>query len=384
MLDGTSRMGQPLPDWSSESRVSTVCCCSSDKAVGWDDGSHGLSGQWSGGDLTTPGLRPPPLFRALGLRGASSASLPPHRRLRSMFQRPRAVLPDSSHQGVSSWKDSSRKLFTFGDAHVSSADCNKSHSNSAVDTCKSGPLESSTAACDRVAKKRVLLRTCSHPEVLRSDEGKERETRSLSLTGMKLEVPPQCPPVSAPSRGRGRRSSSVFPESWTEHSGWRRERPQAERKRRSRGRPWDTHKSAAASVEPEGHQEAGLCQWLQSLGFAEDERSPPTRRIAFGGELQRSHFEKRLAGHRGGTTETGTQQTHQRRDRRPHFLPPIPQSTSSSCSSSLLNVPLLLPENSPPPSRCVSPESPCSPLPVPLLTHIPLPPRKRRDFKTLF
>lgn len=402
-------MAQPWPDWPYESRVSTSCCCSSGKAEGLDEGVHGLLGQKGGGDLTPAGLRPPPLFRTLSQRGAS-ASLPPHRRLRSMFNRPRAVLPDSGrHDGLSSWKGSSGKLFIFTDAHVSSADCKKSHSNSGEEVCISGPPDSSDAASDRVARKRALRRACSHQEVPRSNEGSiemrkgllwERETassahvptlsQSLSLTGIKREVPPQfsggtCAPARPPARGRGRWSSSVFPESWSEQSGWRRDGQQADkaqRKRRTRGRQRDLHKSVAASEAPHGHHEAGLCQWLQSLGFGEDQRDPLTtnrRQSEFGGELQRLNCEERFAGQRGGTAETDAQ-PHERRDRRPHFLPPIPQSTSSS----LLNVPLLLPENSPPPTRCVSPESPCTPLPVPLLSHFPLPPRKRRDFQTLF
>lgn len=388
MLDGASRMGQPLPDWPSESGVNAVCCCSAaEPGPGWAEGGHALSGRGSqsrnGGDLTVPGLRPPPLFRSLGLRDSSSASLPPHRRLRSMFYRPRAVLPDCGHHGLSSWKDSSSKLFTFREAHMSPADGKKSHSNSAVETCMSGPPESSMPADDK-------------------EKGFpwERETRSLSLTGIKTELPLQwCGEASdtghsarAPARGRGRWSSSVCPESWSEQqSGWRRREKQqaqrAQRKRRSGGRQRDPHKSTAASAAPDRHQEeAGLCQWLQSLGFAAEQKDPPTanrRQSAFGGEVPRPCFEERLASHRGWMAESDAQPVHQRRDRRPHFLPPIPQTNTTS-SSSLLDVPLLLPENSPPPSRCDSPEPPCSPLAVPLLSHIPLPLRKKRDFKTLF
>lgn len=93
------------------------------------------------------------------------------------------------------------------------------------------------------------------------------------------------------------------------------------------------------SLTSETERDDGLCEWLHSLGIADkEEDSVPTNR-----SNQRQLLVSRgsrMLGHREGCSDTVA--AH-RRARHPHVLPPICQP------GSLLHVPLLLPENSPPP-----------------------------------
>ncbi|KAL1278982.1 hypothetical protein QQF64_025655 [Cirrhinus molitorella] len=101
-----------------------------------------------------------------------------------------------------------------------------------------------------------------------------------------------------------------------------------------------------------------LSLWIQNLETTDSKRKQTTKQ----------HWND--SGGRGnwaGSLCKGAGQVQ--RDRRPHFLPPI---TQSDC---LLNVPLLLPENSPPPSPCSPSDILFFPLSVP---HIQPFPRERR------
>ncbi|KAJ7992718.1 hypothetical protein DPEC_G00281580 [Dallia pectoralis] len=109
------------------------------------------------------------------------------------------------------------------------------------------------------------------------------------------------------------------------------------------------------SFTSETGEDSGLCQWLRSLGITDEEKAgiSPSR-----SKQQTGGFRERTAGHIERYSHPAA---NHRRDRRPHFLPPICQS------GSLLRVPLMLPENSPPPSPRPSAHVPFRPLSVPLL-----------------
>lgn len=101
-----------------------------------------------------------------------------------------------------------------------------------------------------------------------------------------------------------------------------------------------------------------ISQWIQSLEITDSKRKQTTK-------PHRNTSTGRGKG--AGYLCKGAGQPQ--RDRRPHFLPPI---TQSDC---LLNIPLLLPDNSPPPSPCSPSEVLFFPLSVP---HIQPRPRERR------
>ncbi|XP_023691957.1 uncharacterized protein [Paramormyrops kingsleyae] len=322
-------------------------------AQGCEAGDNDVSGM----KRLSQGLCPPPVFRSIrGLTGTSTG-LPPHQRLRSIFRRSRAVLP--------------------ADANTETQRCGFPH----LDVLRAGPLMQAG-----------IPRTDSQP----AHNSPAAQSTTFQLT----------PPSMLHWEGKGRRSGVISPLGQPAESGWRKRR--RTRRAEATGRRPDTSDQPGSLVLPsEGPKEAELCLWLQDLEITDRARERPSvtsdsqrgwtrlgpllgrREVGQGAGLGTGLGAGLGAGLGTGLgaglgaglgtglgaglgvglgtglgaglgTGLGTGQgVTQRPDRRPHFLPPITQS------GSLLEVPLFLPENSPPPSPCVPPSDPFSPLPVP-------------------
>ncbi|XP_016424285.1 uncharacterized protein LOC107752754 [Sinocyclocheilus rhinocerous] len=249
----------------------------------------------------TVDLRPAPLFRALGLTGLS-ASLPPHRRLRSVLNTTRSTLGQSV--------DRPDPLM------------DRPHRNS--------PLNGLICIQDKPLPK-ILHATHQKDEISMNKEP--------PVVGVQRWHHGQR---TARTRGR---DTGIRPEKeeYLFEEVWREQTPKVMRKKKNK------------QVKNEA---SDFSLWIQSLEITDSERKQATKR-------HRSN-----SSGRGNWAESlckGAGQTQ--RDRRPHFLPPI---TQSDC---LLNVPLLLPDNSPPPSPCSPSEILLFPLSVP---HIQPFPRERR------
>lgn len=233
-------------------------------------------------------LRPAPLFRTLGLRGLS-ASLPPHRRLRSVLN----TTPSTSGQSV----DRSDPLM------------DRPHRNSPLHGLK------------RIQDKPL-------PKIVPANHQKDE----ISIKNEPQTVRVQYWHHSSRDTGiRTEKEEYLFEEVWREQT------PKVMRKKKNK------------QVKNEA---SDLSLWIQSLEITDNKRL-------------RNNSSGR--GNWAGPLCKGAGQTQ--RDRRPHFLPPI---TQSDC---LLNVPLLLPDNSPPPSPCSPSDIRFFPLSVP---HIQPFPRERR------
>lgn len=291
-------------------------------------------------------LRPPPLFRSIGPPGLS-ASLPPHRRLRSIFCRSRAVLPTNTHPTEAS------DTHTFTDIQagigartiMSPLGCNDVLSE---DVRSSTVLKALQPEVD--SHRRAVFRSGGFADtwstVSASPQAQsERQDRQLFSH--------LCPSARASGGGRGRQGRSVTPLQTSEDPAIKEKQQQKRRKRSYKVDCGGTQKYAVPPLT-EKEEDARLCEWLQSLGIEDsNERDSVTTN-----NQQRLFVSRcrRVTGHR----QQDTAACH-RRDRRPHFLPPICQP------GSLLHVPLLLPENSPPPSPCTYLYASIHSLPVPPL-----------------
>ncbi|XP_041736348.2 uncharacterized protein LOC121569443 [Coregonus clupeaformis] len=306
-------------------------------------------------------LRPPPLFRSIGSSGLS-ASLPPHRRLRSIFRRSRAVLPANTHAGEVSGTHTLQDLLSG--THINALPHPLTHN-------------------DVVSEKDVHINTVSETQtqpkrhgltVLEPPTGPLKDTLSFIISAESRQQGGQpfsqiSPPLRTDIKGMARWDRAEAPLKMREDlgtgEGGLKEKQKVKRRKRRRRRvdcKEEDHANdryVAPFFTPETEGDGGLCQWLQSLGITDREKEAisPNR-----SKHQQSGFRERMAGRREGYSHPAA---NHRRDRRPHFLPPICQS------GSLLHVPLLLPENSPPPSPCTSPHAPFHPLPVPLLHPLP-------------
>lgn len=287
-------------------------------------------------------LRPPPLFRSIGPPGLP-ASLPPHRRLRSIFCRSRAVLPAHTHPAEAS------------DTHTFTDILTGNHARTVV--C---PLE-----CDDVFSEDVqpgtVLNALRPTEVAPQDlhrravfrSGDTWSTASPQDRRDRQLLSHLCPSAAASGRNRGRQGRLVTPLQTSEDAAIKERRLQKRRKRSYKVDCAGKQKYVVPSLTEE-EDNARLCEWLQSLGIADrSEKDAVTTN-----SQQQRLFAPRC---RGATShrEQESAASH-RRDRRPHFLPPICQPDSR------LHVLLLLPENSPPPSPCSYPHTPMHSLPVPL------------------
>lgn len=278
-------------------------------------------------------LQPPPLFRSIGPPGLL-ASLPPHRRLRSLFCRSRAVLPANARTTEAS--------NTFTDIHAAH------HAHMCSLHCSDGLLEdvqSSTVESDSqrraVLKSGVFTHTWGLVSKCPRVQSKQPDTELFSDLR---------PSATINETLRGREARLVAPLQTSEDPAIKEKQQQKRRKRSYRVECAGKQKYVVPLFTEE-EEDARLCEWLQSLGI-----DGSKGKDAVSANNQQRLFVSRC---RGRTGKPDTVASH-RRDRRPHFLPPINQSDS------LLHVPLLLPENSPPPSPCTFSDAPIHSLPVPL------------------
>ncbi|XP_044038414.1 uncharacterized protein LOC122869447 isoform X2 [Siniperca chuatsi] len=280
-------------------------------------------------------LRPPPLFRSIGPPGPS-ASLPPHRRLRSMFCRSGAVLPANTHPTEASDTHTFTDIQSGNHAHTS--------------TCPLGCNDALQPEMDSDLRRRAAFRsgvfadTWSVVSACPQTQSGQQDRQLFSHL---------CPSAGANGRNRGRQGRLVTPLQTSEAPAIKDKRQQKRRKRSYKVDCAGKQKYVVASLTDKEREGARLCEWLQSLAIADsNEKDSVTTK------------QRRFVSRCRGVTGHGQQDTaaSHRRDRRPHFLPPICQSDS------LLHVSLLLlPEKSPPPSACTYPDAPIPSLPVPLL-----------------
>lgn len=282
-------------------------------------------------------LHPAPLFRSIGLTGLS-ASLPPHRRLRSILHRARAVRPDGAGAKAT---------------RTDSAPCG-SNANALV-----------SEATDRALPFRDFLPDIMTPK-LRPPSLTDRETRTKGnrLTGnvetfsivrshteSRLNLGhhlagtlQRCHSIGhedASSKTYTSKRAVVFPPTSLE--------PPASAGRRRWGR-----KIRRILTSEKGGDKPDISECFHSLVITDDHPSAITRNLQPSGSSESNRREPDIESKKKGVCYT-------RRDRRPHFLPPISQS---GC---LLDVPFVLPENSPPPSPCSVFSAPFFPLTVPPL-----------------
>ncbi|XP_037398259.1 uncharacterized protein LOC119264240 [Pygocentrus nattereri] len=349
------------------------------------DSSHWSStpkGEMEGDRVGKGTLRPPPLFRSIGLTGLS-ASLPPHRRLRSALHRARAVLPANANanETTHSWPQapsSGTNTNTSGASerglplkgHIRSSlhvglvtHGLDTYNDSLPDivTHKLGlpePQKKITPHREcHVGKTKILTFSSSH---VQADKGKHLHIRSNLGLSNKMLIPArtahrQNNTAHNPPPKAHRRRSTVSPFTQNDvclcETGETTERLAGNRREKWRRRKINStgvHSRSERLLTPEEGQEDNICQWLSSLGITDKEK-----------DQRESQREPNRQGCRLESVEKAACPT--RRDRRPHFLPPISQS---DC---LLNVPLVLPENSPPPSPSCVPSDPFFPLQVPAL-----------------
>lgn len=293
-------------------------------------------------------LQPPPLFRSIGPPGLS-ASLPPHRRLRSIFCRSRAVLPADTHNIEASDIHTFTNILTGNHARTMMCPlgCNEALSE---DIQPSTVLNALEPEVDSDLHKRAVFRS-----------GVFADTWSLVSVSAQAQSGQQdrqlfshlCPSARASGRNIGRQGRLVTPLQTSEDPTIKEKQQQKRRKRSYKVDCAGKQKYVVPSLT-EKEEDARLCEWLQSLGIADRSAKNPITT-----NNQQRLFVSRcreVTSHR----EPDTAASH-RRDRRPHFLPPICQSDS------LLHVPLLIPENSPPPSPHTYPDAPIHLLPVPPL-----------------
>ncbi|XP_031690391.1 uncharacterized protein LOC116375907 [Oncorhynchus kisutch] len=302
-------------------------------------------------------LRPPPLFRSIGPSGLS-ASLPPHRRLRSIFRRSRAVLPANTHAGKVSGTHTLQDLLSG--THINTLP----HQLTPNDVVSEKDVHINTDSETQTQPKRLM--SAHGLTVLEPPTGPLTDTLSFIVSAKSRQQGGQpffqlSPPLRTHIKGRARWGRAVSPLKMRDDLGTGEGGVKEKQKRRRLD--WKGEDQAndryVSSFTPETEGDGGLCQWLQSLEIGDREKEAISPNSS---KQQPSGFRERMARHREGYSHPAA---NHRRDRRPHFLPPICQS------GSLLHVPLLLPKNSPPPSPCTSPHAPFHPLPVPLLHPLP-------------
>ncbi|KAL4657954.1 hypothetical protein GN956_G2825 [Arapaima gigas] len=284
-------------------------------------------------------LRPPRLFRSIGGLTGTSASLPPHRRLRSIFCRSRAILPANMEKQALGVMQTTLDVITPGKTLTETNRLTKAGETThtltlaAVEPQKGMFTQSDSSA--------------GRPKLTGAADNLTEPHPSLQL----------APPAWIHSEGRAVSPLAHKADHRRSKRGSKTEAAQRKQRKKKNG-------VEAIYLDVEGPKDGGLSQWLQSLEIVDRERNTPLGR---GDGSQRGRTQavsKPGMGRRKGvlqrTTHFDTELGH-RKDRRPHFLPPITQS------GSLLGVPLLLPENSPPPSPCFSSNTPFAPLLVPQL-----------------
>ncbi|XP_035253338.1 histone-lysine N-methyltransferase 2B-like [Anguilla anguilla] len=294
-------------------------------------------------------LRAPPLFRSISPTGVS-AGLPPHRRLRAVFRRSRAVLPADTPRVCG---DALSQADGFVGTPARTRDLARAASPT-LELPRRAAVPANAPMCPPAALNRQGGgRPCPQP----APSPRTRRDRKGSWGGVGVGVGAGA--VSPAAQGEGPTGGAARAD----------ERKRKKRRRRTEGRrvnyPGNEWRGVPAH-NAEGGGDRALCSWLESLGLTDTERDTP----GLTASANRQGRTLQEAGSLKGRADPGQRGAEpSRRDRRPYFLPPISQS------GALLYVPLLLPENSPPPSPCSSPTAPVFPLPVPRLQ--PLPPTRK-------
>lgn len=294
-----------------------------------------------GASRPPPVLRPPPLFRSIGPPGLP-AGVPPHRRLRSMFCRSRAVLPANTHVVG----DSDVRTFTdiLTGNHAPTIMCPLGCNDALSEDIRRGTM---SAALEPAVDSDLQ----SGAAVFRSGFFADRVSpRAHNVRQDRQLFSHVCPSA----RVNVRQGSGVTPLQTSEEPAIKERQHQ---KRRKRSYRVDCTGEGAVPSLTEKEEDTRLCEWLQSLGIAGGKA-----KASITTNNQQQLFVSRCSGVM--SLRHPDTAASQRRDRRPHFLPPICQSDS------LLHVPLLLPENSPPPSPCTDPDAPIHYLPIPPLKPI--------------
>lgn len=318
--------------------VSNSSCWSFEREIRPYRSSH----RSEGGQRVPYPLHPAPLFRSIGLTGLS-ASLPPHRRLRSILHRARAVRPDDANA-------------------------------------------KETGAAEGGSDAKALVSEAT-------DRGLPFKDFLPDITTQKLCPPPQSARETRTRRNRSIGDTETFSSLWSQTESRLNPRNATLPRRHSVGHqdpPSKTYMSRRTVVFPltsaETPESAGRKRWsrrirriltsekssdeqdisdcFHSLVITDDRPSANTKHLQDSGSPKSNRSDL-------DNEHEGKGACHTRRDRRPHFLPPISQS---GC---LLDVPFVLPENSPPPSPSGAFSTPFFPLCVPALPLCPQ--RRERD-----
>nr|XP_055036700.1 uncharacterized protein LOC129424136 [Misgurnus anguillicaudatus] len=269
-------------------------------------------------------LGPAPLFRTVGLTGLS-ASLPPHRRLRSVVHK---TLNTStvSCQSDDLWTRRPSRWFPSDSAVSRGPRIHQPHTNSL--SVLTGQTETQEKRLPNVGVKK-----CSIPQKLRSPRNqrvKDKEMVPLMVNVSHWDYS---------GRLKTRNTSPVRQKEWGEYMFEEVWRGESQKFRRTKTKRINRN------------EVSDISQRIQSLEITDTQTESHKHQMG---------FKPRGRGHRA--VPLGREEGQTRRDRRPHFLPPI---TQSDC---LLNVPLILPDNSPPPSPCSPSDILFFPLSVPLPT----------------
>ncbi|KAA8585615.1 hypothetical protein FQN60_004309 [Etheostoma spectabile] len=280
---------------------------------------------------TSFALRPPPLlFRSIE-PPALSAGSPPHRRLRSIFCRSRAVLPVNAHPIEASDTHTFTDIRTAKHARtiMSPLGCDEAVSGDVQCSAGLNPLqpEVDSDLHRRTAGFRSGTHTDTQPE----------ETASTQTETVGQLLSQLCQPSAADGRNRGTQGRWVTPRQTSEDPGITQKQQKRKRRRRRRRKRKVDCAGKRKYVVPsltEKEEEARLCEGLQSLRIADSREKDSDA-----ANNQRRPFVSRC---RTVTRGQETAAENHMRDRRPHFLPPLCRSDT------LLHVPFLLPQNSPP------------------------------------
>ncbi|KAK2864797.1 hypothetical protein Q7C36_003951 [Tachysurus vachellii] len=296
------------------------------------------SSRGSGGKSVPCPLGPVPLFRSIGLTGLS-ASLPPHRRLRSVLHRARAVRPDNANANET---DRARGGSDANRLVSEATDTGLPFKDFLPDIMTPTPRPPSQSRETRTRESRSIGNVETFSSLWSQAESSLNPSFDLVDTLQRRHsVGHQDPP----SKIYASRRTVVFPLTSTEtpaHAG---------RKRWSRRirQIWTSEKSS---------DEQDISEYFHSLVITDNVPSANTKHPQTSGSPKSNRSDV-------DSEREGKGACHTRRDRRPHFLPPISQS---GC---LLDVPFILPENSPPPSPSSTFSTPFFPLCVPALPVFP-------------
>ncbi|KAM9434408.1 uncharacterized protein Hap1MRO34_002201 isoform 1-T2 [Clarias gariepinus] len=299
-----------------------------------------------GGKCVPCPLRPAPLFRSIGVPGLSS-SLPPHRRLRSILHRARAVRPDTTNAKESTEAQGGLNSNTL----ITQANYRGiPFRDSLPDIMTPKLCPSQTHQETRTRKSRLTCDMETFSSFQSEPESRLNPNNDLTDTFQRRHSMGHQDP---PSKIYTSRRTIVFPVTQSDtHSVATTEMPaNANRKRWSR-------RIRQILASEKGSDKLDISECFHSLVITEDQASASRKNPQASGSPKSKTCEL-------DCEQEGKIARHTRRDRRPHFLPPISQS------GYLLDVPFVLPENSPPPSPRSFFSTPFFPLSVPALPALP-------------